>query len=74
MDEWQTLLDCCDAVSLVRIRDGMTKGLAPVIGYLRYVLDIHGRSHETDLDVERDRLFKRVLKAADPELAKIVLA
>lgn len=38
MDEWQTLLDCCDAVSLVRIRDGMTKGLAPVIGYLRYVL------------------------------------
>lgn len=35
MDEWQTLLDCCDAVSLVRIRDGMTKGLAPVIGYLR---------------------------------------
>ncbi|KAI5452337.1 GTPase-activating protein gyp8 [Naganishia albida] len=54
MEEWQILLDCCDAVSLVRIRDGMTKGLAPVVGYLR--------------------LFKRVLKAADPELAKVVLA
>ncbi|KAJ9102639.1 hypothetical protein QFC19_004748 [Naganishia cerealis] len=35
--EWQVLLDCCDAVSLLRIRDGMTKGLAPVIGYLRSV-------------------------------------
>lgn len=35
MEEWQILLDCCDAVSLVRIRDGMTKGLAPVVGYLR---------------------------------------
>ncbi|KAJ9097220.1 hypothetical protein QFC21_004889 [Naganishia friedmannii] len=54
LPEWQVLLDCCDAVSLLRIRDGMTKGLAPVIGYLR--------------------LFKRILKAADPELAELVLA
>jgi hypothetical protein len=39
LPEWQVLLDCCDAVSLLRIRDGMTKGLAPVIGYLRQVFE-----------------------------------
>jgi hypothetical protein len=74
MDEWQTLLDCCDAVSLVRIRDGMTKGLAPVIGYLRCVASTFSVIVGLTLPSNHVRLFKRVLKASDPELAKIVLA
>jgi hypothetical protein len=69
--EWQMLVECCDAVSLVRVRDGMTKGLAPVIGYLR---SVH-RKGVTGIDADDGtRLFKRVLKAVDPELAKIVIA
>jgi hypothetical protein len=69
--EWQMLVECCDAVSLVRVRDGMTKGLAPVIGYLRSAHP--GVLARVDTDAVR-RLFKRVLKAVDPELAKIVIA
>lgn len=33
--EWAKLVACCEAVSLLRIRDGMGKSLGPVVGYLR---------------------------------------
>jgi hypothetical protein len=36
--EWTKLVDCCEALSLLRIRDGMGKSLGPVVGYLRYVV------------------------------------
>lgn len=35
--EWKQLVDCCEALSLLRIRDGMGKSLGPVVGYLRQV-------------------------------------
>lgn len=34
-ERWKQLVDACEAVSLLRIRDGMGKGLGPVVGYLR---------------------------------------
>jgi hypothetical protein len=36
--EWKQLVDCCEALSLLRIRDGMGKSLGPVVGYLRQVV------------------------------------
>jgi len=33
--EWSLLVDCCEALSLLRIRDGMANSLEPVVGYLR---------------------------------------
>ena len=33
--EWNLLVDCCEALSLLRIRDGMANSLEPVVGYLR---------------------------------------
>ena len=39
--EWAKLVDCCEALSLLRIRDGMGNSLGPVVGYLRSV-----RSHQ----------------------------
>jgi hypothetical protein len=34
---YRILKACCDAVSLLRLRDGMGKGLAPVVGALKCV-------------------------------------
>jgi hypothetical protein len=35
--EWEMLVNCCEALSLFRIRDGMGNSLGPVVGYLRRV-------------------------------------
>lgn len=63
-------------MSLYRIRDGMGVGLEPVMGLLRLV---RLSSHQAMVNLTQDyhciilcRVINRVLRAADPALAKIV--
>ena len=36
-DDWRTLRQCAQVVSLCRVRDAMGAGMQPMMGYLRYV-------------------------------------
>jgi hypothetical protein len=36
-DEWRTLRQCAEVVSLCRVRDAMGTGMQPMMGYLKYV-------------------------------------
>jgi hypothetical protein len=36
-EDWQTLRQCAQALSLCRVRDAMGIGMQPMMGYLRYV-------------------------------------
>jgi len=36
-EDWQTLRQCAQVLSLCRVRDAMGTGMQPMMGYLRYV-------------------------------------
>lgn len=36
-EEWRTLRQCAQVLSLCRVRDAMGTGMQPMMGYLRYV-------------------------------------
>jgi hypothetical protein len=39
-DDWRTLRQCAQVLSLCRVRDAMGSGMQPMMGYLRYVTTI----------------------------------
>jgi hypothetical protein len=64
-EDWRALRQCAQVLSLCRVRDAMGTGMQPMMGYLRYVpTQPHSKS---PLNLS---LLKRVLQAADPEIAK----
>jgi len=36
-EDWRTLRECAQVLSLCRVRDAMGTGMQPMMGYLRYV-------------------------------------
>jgi hypothetical protein len=37
-EDWRTLRQCAQVLSLCRVRDAMGTGMQPMMGYLRYVI------------------------------------